>query len=148
MRVKAASPSAGRGQRGFTLIEVCIALLVMMIAGLAVASLFSWSIRYNAGAADRAIALSIGQQQMERLRKAPPPDPSLAPGTTTVTVTRSGRQYEVKTTVCNDATCYGSSSLLVLTVEVKALAEESQWGSLPVKLVTRRTSVAVGDYFK
>lgn len=143
-----ASPRYHTAEGGFTLVEICIALVVMMVAGIAAAGLFSWAIKYNAGAADRAIALSIGQQRMERLRKSSSSDAALAAGTTTETITRSGRPYEVKTTVCADPTCGGTSTLKLITLEVKALAQDSQWGSLPVTLVTRRTTTAVGSYYK
>ena len=58
-----------RRERGFTLVETSIALLVMLVAGLAASSLFVYSIKYNTGANDRAVAQSLAQRQIETLRK-------------------------------------------------------------------------------
>src|SRR2546430_17623872 len=55
-------------EHGFTLIETTIAMTIMLIAGLGVLSLFTYSIGYNSGANDRAVAISIDQQQIEQLR--------------------------------------------------------------------------------
>src|SRR5437762_968764 len=54
---------------GFTLIETSIAMVIMMVAGLGVISLFTYSIGYNSGGNDRAVAISIAQQQIEQLRR-------------------------------------------------------------------------------
>ena len=58
-------------QRGFTLIETSIAMLVMMVVGLGAASLFTWAVTYNSGAAGRELATLLAQQRMERLRTIP-----------------------------------------------------------------------------
>ena len=55
-------------ERGFTLIETSVAMVILMIAGLGVATVFTYSIRYNSGADDRAIAISIAQHQLEQCR--------------------------------------------------------------------------------
>lgn len=68
-RLAIASPEAA-GERGFTLIETAIALVVLMVMALGAASLFSYSVYYNSGGADRAQTLAIAQQAMERLRHA------------------------------------------------------------------------------
>ena len=55
---------------GFTLIEVTIALLIIMISVLGVFSVFAYAITYNAGNKARAQALAILQQEVERYRAA------------------------------------------------------------------------------
>lgn len=57
-----------RGEAGFTLLETTIALVLMMIAALGAASVFSYSINYNSGGSDRLVALAIAQEQLERIR--------------------------------------------------------------------------------
>lgn len=64
-------PAAGRGERGFTLVETSVALVVMMVVGLGAASLFTWAVTYNTGAASRELATLLAQQRLERLRTIP-----------------------------------------------------------------------------
>lgn len=63
----AARPAA-RGERGFTLVETSVAMVVMMVAALGAASLFTWAVSYNTGATSRELATLLGQQRLERLR--------------------------------------------------------------------------------
>ena len=59
------------GQRGFTLLEAAISLVVLMVIGLGVASLFSYAVSANANADDRELAMAIAQERMEWLRTIP-----------------------------------------------------------------------------
>lgn len=72
--VKAArkkKPMSGcEGERGFTLMETAIALIVMMIVMLAAASLFAYAVYNNSSGVDRAQTLAVAQESMERLRSA------------------------------------------------------------------------------
>jgi len=63
---KALRRSAG----GFSLIEVCIALVIIMIVLLGVAAVFGYTIVYNAGNKSRSQALAVLQQEVERYRAA------------------------------------------------------------------------------
>ncbi len=68
---KRQAASAGkRGERGFSLMEVAIALVILMVMALGSASLFAYSVYNNSGGSDRAQTLAIAQQAMERLRHA------------------------------------------------------------------------------
>ena len=69
VRVSRARQSAEKSS-GFTLIEVTIALLIIMISVLGVFSVFAYAITYNAGNKARAQALSILQEEVERYRAA------------------------------------------------------------------------------
>lgn len=135
---------AGR-ERGFTLIETAVAMLVMMVAGLAASSLFVYSIKYNTGAQDRAAAQAIAQRQMELLRKTAFDDIAAY----TQTVESASRQYSVAVTVCNDGTaaCGGSTSVKRLTVTVTPLSGGPAWALSSVTLITLRSSSATGTYF-
>src|SRR6266404_2256800 len=89
-------------QRGFTLIETTIAMMIMMVAGLGVVSLFTYSISYNSGGNDRAVAISIAQQQIEQLRSVQFTDSILNVSTATVLTpdtVSNGRTYRVTRTV-------------------------------------------------
>ena len=68
-RGQTARHGAAGTPRGFTLIETSIALLVIMVALLALASLFAYGINYNSAAHVRAVAMAVAQQRMESLRR-------------------------------------------------------------------------------
>jgi prepilin-type N-terminal cleavage/methylation domain-containing protein len=136
---------AGR-ERGFTLIETSIALLVMLVAGLGAASLFSYAVNYNTGANDRAAAQAIAQRQMEQLRKTP----FGLLGNATETVTNAGRCYTVQTVVCNDGTalCGGGAAFKRITVTVTPGAVTGgAWSRSSVVLVTLRGTTNLGPNF-
>ncbi|HET9787214.1 MAG TPA: prepilin-type N-terminal cleavage/methylation domain-containing protein, partial [Pyrinomonadaceae bacterium] len=81
-------------QSGFTLMEAAIAMVIMMVAVLGSASVFSYSINYNSGAADREFAMALAQKQMEQLRSVAFTHASLnATAGITTTVVRAGRSY-------------------------------------------------------
>lgn len=89
---------------GFTLLEACIALLLMMVVALGSASLFSFSIYNNTGGSDRATSMAIAQEALERLRSAEfsstITDASLTGGTTVQAgVVRDGRTFQLTRTI-------------------------------------------------
>jgi len=136
------------GESGFTLIETAIALAVMMVAGLAITSLFVYSINYNSGAGDRALALSVAQQRLERLRKTPWPDASLSTPSTTETITSAGHQFSVVTTVCSTSDCGGSSTLKLLTVQVTPQGGSGGWVRIPIAVSAQRATNTPGPYLR
>lgn len=130
--VKDISTSVGPEQKrsagnvaGFSLVEVVVALVIIMIALLGVFSVFTYAIIYNAGNKTRAQALSVLQQEVERYRAAKfnagsAPD-NFTPGTPddgrrditggakaqrTVTAT-NGSVFNVDVTVDNDPSVTG-----------------------------------------
>ena len=100
-------------QRGFTILEAAIAMVLLMVIGLGVASLFTYSISANSRADDRELAMAIAQKRMEWLRTIAfttqtrslaysYPNGGLAPTATagvSETVTNAGRSYTVVTTI-------------------------------------------------
>ena len=134
-------------ERGFTLVETCISMVVMMIAGLAVSSLFVFSLQNNVGGGDRALAMAVAQQQLEQLRSVAYDDTTLSVGTTTVTVTSGGRDYSVAKTIAletNDDT--SSKALKKITLVVTPLDGAKAWTRTSVTLATLRSSLASGNY--
>lgn len=138
---------ARSGERGFTLIETTIALVIMMVAALAAAALFVYAINYNSGARDRAMALAIAQQRMERLRNASFDDASLAAGTATEAITSEGRPFTVSTTICATADCGGSSTLKRITVRVTPGGAGAGWVRDTIVIQGQRAATITGDYF-
>jgi Tfp pilus assembly protein PilV len=134
-----------RRERGFTLIETAIAMVVLMVAGLAATSLFVYSVKYNAGANDRAVAQSLAQRQMESLRKTS--FDSLA--ASTQTVTSVGRNFTVAVAICNDGTaaCGGSTAVKRVTVTVTPASAGEGWSLNSVTLMTLRSSATTGLYY-
>src|SRR5215211_6294198 len=102
-----------RNDKGFTLLEAAIALVILMIIGLGIASLFTYAIQANSRADDRELAMAIAQKRMEWFRTIPFttqtrsvaysfPNGGLAATATagvSETVTNAGRRYTVNTTI-------------------------------------------------
>ncbi len=57
--------------------ETATALLVMMIGGLGICAVFAYAIKNNTGSRDRAAAIAVAQQEMERYRQVTFLDPLL-----------------------------------------------------------------------
>jgi Tfp pilus assembly protein PilV len=60
-----------RNDKGFTLLEAAIALVILLIIGLGIASLFTYALGANTRADDRELAMTIAQKRMESLRTIP-----------------------------------------------------------------------------
>src|SRR5881398_2882044 len=75
-----------KSEKGFTLLEIVIALVIMMVVGLAAVGGFAFAIRYNSATADRAASISIAQSAVEKFRALAFTDSGLTAGTTTTTV--------------------------------------------------------------
>ena len=135
-------------ERGFTLMETSIAMLVLMIAAFGVVSLFAYSIRYNSGADDRAIAISIAQQQLEQFRSLGFNNAALAVSSGTVVpvdTVSNGRTYRITKTVSgsnNDIN--GNPTLKTVTIRVDPLSPG--WAGFPVILRTMRAATVTGTY--
>jgi Tfp pilus assembly protein PilV len=137
-----------KNERGFTLIETCIAMVVMMVAGLAVSSLFVFSMQNNVGGSERALAMAVAQQQLERLRSVNFEDASMNAGNSTATVRSGGHDYTVATTITNETNPNGSNKQLrKLTITVTPLAgSRGNWTRSPVTLVSLRSTLASGTF--
>lgn len=133
-------------EKGFTLIETAIALCILTIVALGMASLFVYAINYNSGASDRTLALAIAQQRMERLRRSSFTDTGLTAPTTTDTVSSAGRQYTVVTTICSTSDCGGSSALKIITIQVVPQGASSSWARAPATLISQRSIPSPGPY--
>ena len=104
-----------RQQQGFTLLEASIAMVILMIVVLGIASLFTYAIRANGSADDRELSMALAQKRLEWLRTIPfttqtrhvaysyPNGGLEATSTSGVaeTVTNAGRSYTVQTVIQN-----------------------------------------------
>lgn len=162
---RSAAAAERPGQRGFTLAETAIALLIMMIASVGVVSLFSYSIKYNAGAKDRELAMAVAQKRMEWLRGIPydattravayrypttanPTGGGLAQTAAagvTDTTTSAGRPYTVVTTITNFGNATDADSVIkTITVQVTPDGADDLLGQ--VTLTTQRSILMTGSY--
>lgn len=140
-------------EKGFTLVETTTALLVMMIGGLGICAVFAYAIKNNTGSRDRAAALAVAQQQMERYRQARFIDPILtAQGPTTATVSSACgydpptgqtlcRDYSVTTTITDTTT-----SLKTIRIQVTPLLSSDPWALGTVEISVQRSTFALGAY--
>jgi Tfp pilus assembly protein PilV len=137
-----------KNERGFTLIETSIAMVVMMVAGLAVSSLFVFSMQNNVGGNERALAMAVAQQQMERLRSVTFEDASLTAGTTNSTITSADRNYAIVKTITDEVNADNSSKQLkriTITVTPEGGAHAT-WTRTPVTVVSLRSTLAQGNF--
>ena len=147
--VKRDNPKGVTAQAGFTLIETVVAMLVMMVAALAAASLFVYAVSANTGGSERAMAMAVAQQQVEQLRSVTYDDATLSVGTTTLPVaTIAGRRYAVTRTVSLETIPADNSSknLKRITITVTPQNEARQWIRSQVSLTTHRSAPTLGQY--
>jgi uncharacterized protein (TIGR02598 family) len=151
------------GQRGFTLLETATALVIIMIVGLGIASLFTYAINANAHADDRELAMAIVQKRMEWFRTIPfttqtryvaysYPDGGLkaTPAEITETVTNAGRSFTVKTTI-EDVNLVpvgnpdeGAPTLKRIKISVTPVGAQTTFETVSVS--TQRSTQVVGSY--
>ena len=137
------------GERGFSLIEVTVALLIIMVATLGVASLCTYATTYNSGSAARAVALAVAQQRMERLRDTPFLDAGLKGTTATGTsevVKSHGRSFMVTTAVTDSNLVNGQPTLKLVTVTVEPQGGSTAWARAPIAVTTWRSALITGPY--
>jgi Tfp pilus assembly protein PilV len=137
-----------KNERGFTLIETCISMVVMMIAGLACSSLFVYSLQNNVGGNERALAMAVAQHQLEQLRTVTFEDASLAVGTTTTTVTSANHDYTVVKQITNETNPNGTNkNLRKITITVTPQdGARGNWTRSAVTVVSLRSTLASGNF--
>jgi Tfp pilus assembly protein PilV len=142
MRLSVVYRGKKRQEKGFTLVETACALLVMMIGGLGICAVFAYAIKNNTGSRDRAAALAVAQQEMERYRQVTFLDPLLtAHAATTTTVTSAERTYTVTTTITDTTT-----SLKTIKISVTPLLSSDPWALGSVEISVQRSAFALGPY--
>ena len=154
--------------KGFTLIETSIAMLVMMVVGLGATSLFFYAVRNNTGGAQRSLSMAIAQQRVEDLRGlnydhaklnfgTHPTEtviiegttPASAYGSTTAPATPSAgnRSFQVQTQV--DPFPAGAATptqkrIMIRVTPVNGERAASWMNQTPVEVVIRRSTALSG----
>lgn len=152
-----------RRQQGFTLLEAAIALVVLMVIGLGVASLFTYAVSANVRADDRELAMAIAQKRMEWLRTIPFttqtrsvafafPNGGLgatSTGGVTETVTNAGRSYVVNTVITDlsfvPAGNHDAGATTVKRIQVSVTPAEAT-AFETVTITTQRSTQVTGIY--
>ena len=139
------------GEAGFTILETTIAMVIMAIVALGVASLFSYAASNTVTASDRELAIAVAQQRMEQLRNVAFTDTSLTATTgTSTTITRAGRRYLVVTIITDANVVNGLATQKTITITSTPQSGTSTWATSvsslfgSVKLVSVRTSMLNG----
>ena len=141
---------AQQGEKGFTLLETVIAMIVMMTVGLGASALFLYSITNNSAASARAQALAVAQQEMERLRSVPWDDPLLNPGNTVTAATAGGFRSSVTKNIATvpqfDVTVGGVTRPTVkrITITVTPILDNARWAAAGVAITTTRSTTQRG----
>jgi uncharacterized protein (TIGR02598 family) len=156
--------NGGSEQKGFTLLEASIAMVILMVIGLGIASLFTYAIRANVRADDRELAMAIAQKRMEWFRTIPfttqtrhllysYPDgglevTGLAP--VTETVVNAGRSYTVRTVIRDLASVpagnpdAGQPTLKRIQIWVTPVTATTAFDTVTV--ITQRSTQVTGVY--
>src|ERR1041384_4600218 len=145
--MKTQTPKIKKGQQGFTLMETSIAMVVMMVGALGIASLFVFSTQNNVGGSERALAMAVAQQQLEQIRSVSYEDTTLNVGTTTATVRNAEQNYTVERTVAQETNPNGTpKQLKKITIRVTPQVGGPNWLNTAVVLVSFRSTLAAGSY--
>jgi Tfp pilus assembly protein PilV len=151
------------GERGFSILECCIALLILLIASLGVVTAFAFSIHNNSSAGDRAVAAALAQQRMEQLRNLAFNDAALnatanpvvqvVNSTGAVYVNGVGRPYRLTTTITdvdtdtNPAAAALGPSTKTIRIDVTPGGNSETWANGTVTLITTRSAFTPGPNF-
>lgn len=149
-------------QRGFTLLEAAIALVVLMIIGLGIASLFTYAIQANSRADDRELAMAIAQKRLEWLRTIPfttqtrtvaysyPNGGLAATSGVTENVTNAGRGYVVNTIITDLSTVPAGNpdagAPTVKRIQVSVTPSGAATAFETITITTQRSTQVTGIY--
>ena len=138
-------------EAGFSLVEVCVAMVIILVALLGVFFTFTYAITYNAGNNSRAQALAVLQEEVEKLRsyKFTPTvtDTQLQGGSKTpfTVVSPNGGPFSVTIIVDNDPFTAGiqdettPTSMKEIEVRVKLEHPSPGWqAAVPATVFLRR----------
>jgi Tfp pilus assembly protein PilV len=96
-------PQVLKKSDAFTLIEVMVALIILIVGLMGLATLQLAAIKSNSFSSEMTYATMLGQQQAEYLKSLPFTDPNLQPGSNnSIQQTGKGVQYTISWAVSAD----------------------------------------------
>jgi prepilin-type N-terminal cleavage/methylation domain-containing protein len=139
-------------EAGFTLMEVVVAMVILLVALLGVFGTFTYAINYNAGNNSRSQALAVLQQEVELMRsiKFTPnfTEPALTGGVkaSKAVASADGNRFRVDVTVDNDPFTSGlqtteGAAVTIKEVKITVTLENPSPGwqtAVPSTVVLRR----------
>ena len=138
-----------QANRGFSLLETCIALLVFLIVLTGIVPLCAYSMKYNSAAAIRAGAITVAQRKLEQLRADSFNSCISSSEVVTIGSTTASQTYTIDVTV-TDATSTLKNIKIVVTPQGRSTTGSvyegnEGWMRGQVILYTRRTTSVAGS---
>lgn len=142
--------STTKNESGFSLIEVTIAMMVLLVGLLGVTLSYTWAVKFNAGNNLRMQSLAILQQEVEQFRSAKytsvVTDSILLGGVKTpkTITTADGNKFTVETTIDDDPFTGNvqvdqSKTLKSITITVSGENQTQKWiTAIPATVTLRR----------
>ena len=137
-------------ESGFSLVEVTIAMVILLVGLLGVSLTYTSAVRYNAGNNLRLQSLAILQQEVEQLRNArftpTATDATLLGGIKDVktVTTADGNTFQIQTVIDDDPFTAGvqtntSKTLKEIVITVSAENQSQGWiSTIPATVTLRR----------
>lgn len=142
------TPTYLKRDPGFTLLETCIAFVLLMIILTGVVPLCVYAMKYTSAAAIRAGALTVAQRKLEQLRASPFTSCTSSSEIVTVGPTTGSQTYTVDLTV-TDVSATMKTIKIVVTPKGRSTAGavyegNEGWMRGQVIIYTKRTSLGAG----
>jgi Tfp pilus assembly protein PilV len=137
-----------RDHSGFTLIETCIAMVILMVVVCGVLPLGVYALKYNSAAAIRAGAITAAQRKLEQLRAGS--FTSCVSSSEVVSVgTTDSQTYTVDVTVTDVTTTLKTITITVTpqgrSTSGGVYAGNQSWMRGQVVVYTKRTTLSTGS---
>ncbi|HSE17192.1 MAG TPA: prepilin-type N-terminal cleavage/methylation domain-containing protein [Pyrinomonadaceae bacterium] len=135
--------------RGFTLLETCIALVLFLVVLTGIVPLCVYALKYNSAAAIRAGAITIAQRKLEQLRADSFNSCISSSEVTTVGTSAASQTYTVDVTVTEVSTTLKSIKIVVTpqgrSTSGSVYEGPEGWMRGQIIIYTKRTTSGTGS---
>jgi prepilin-type N-terminal cleavage/methylation domain-containing protein len=138
-----------QANRGFTLLETCIALVLFLVVLTGIVPLCVYAMKYNSAAAIRAGAITVAQRKLEQMRADPFTSCISSSEVVSIGSTGASQTYTVDVTV-TDVNSTLKNIKIVVTPQGRSTSGSvyqgnEGWMRGQVILYTKRTTLAAGS---